>query len=424
MPGYMRDLGNGKYQFEVSAGRKGSGGRDKRYKTITARGKTLEAKQKYAEKQLAHFMAEVESGNNIKPTKLTFSDYVDKWRIKAERDLAPKTYYRYNELLKLHILPQIGAYKLEDINVLIIEDAYNELRKPIKREYTLKSGKKKVKEYTLSEQTLKHIHRLISTILQTAFRKELIRENPITRVDAPKVKKTEPPSYDEEQIATLIEALEDTELQFKTAAHIALASGCRLGELNGLDWINVDYPKSTIEIKKAGQYLPDRGTFTKDPKNEKSKRIVSLPSPVMDLIAQLEHEKKLLKLKLGNKWKGGSFKDEEANPREDLKPNRLFTQADGSPIFPTTLSQQWSKFVKEKGLPKITFHGLRHTSISYLIACGHDVASIAKRAGHSTPNTTLGMYTHAFKKQDEVAASYMDKLYVKKNKKPDTAKHS
>lgn len=420
MPGYMKDLGGGKYQFEVSKGHDGGGKRSKAYRTIQAKGKTPEAQLKYAEKQLALFVAEVENGSYVKPTNLSFNDYVEKWKVKASRDLAPKTYYRYCELLGLHIIPQIGAYKLEEISPTILEDTYDELRKPMKRIFTKKDGKKTEKEYTLSEQTLLHIHRLIGTILQRACDKGIIKENPITRTDAPKVNKKDPKVYDEDQIALLIEYLEGTDIQFKTAVHVTLASGCRLGELIGLDWKDIDYAKKAIEIRQAGQYLPDRGIFTKDPKNETSKRIVTMPSPVMCFISELEHDKKVQKVKLGNKWNGGSITDKPEKGQED-KPNRLFTQADGSPIFPDTISKQWRNFIKDKGLPKLTFHGLRHTSASYLIACGQDVVSVSKRLGHAKPSTTLAIYAHAFKKRDLVSAAYMDKLYPKKEEQDNKA---
>lgn len=420
MSGYMKDLGNGKFQFEVSKGKTGKGKRNKAYKTVTITGSTREAIQKKAEKQLALFIGEVENGTYLKPTNLSFSDYIEKWKVNAERDLAPKTYYRYNELLRLHVIPQIGAHKLEDIGPIILEDTYNELRKPMKKVFTRKDGKKTEREYTLSEQTLKHIHRLIGTILQTAFRKGLIKENPIIKTDAPKVKKKDPSVYDDDQIAALIETLENTDLQFKTAVHVTLAAGCRLGELIGLEWSDVDYTNKTIEIRQAGQYLPGKGIYTKDPKNETSKRIVSMPGPVMDLIADLEHDQKVRSVELGNKWKGESFKEETDSGKED-KHGRLFTQADGSPIFPDTISKQWRSFVAEMNLPKLTFHGLRHTSASYLIACGQDVVSVSKRLGHANTNTTLSIYAHAFKKRDQESAKFMEGLYAKKENKDNEA---
>ncbi|MDD5014658.1 MAG: site-specific integrase [Atribacterota bacterium] len=419
MTGYMRDLGNGKFQFEVSAGRDGKGKRNKAYKTVTIKASTPEATQKKAEKQLAIFVGEVEKGENQKPSHYTFSQYVDKWRENAVRDCAPMTYHRYSEFLRLYIIPQIGGHKLEDISPIILEDLYNELRKPMKRKYVRKDGTKTEKEYVLCERTILHIHRLISSVLQTAFRKDIIKENPIARTDAPKVKKKEAKAYDNEQIAVLIEALEDTGIQFKTMIHIALAGGLRVGEVCGLEWSDVDYDNSTLTIRQASQYISGQGIFVKDPKNETSKRMISMPAPVMDMITQLEHIQKIRKVELGNKWEGGNIRDKEekTSTGEKKKPNLISTQADGSPMYPHRPSKLWKTFVEKNGLPKLTFHGLRHTSASYLIACGQDVASVAKRLGHSNSNTTLSIYAHAFKKRDEEAARHMEDLYAKKEKK-------
>lgn len=419
MAGYMKDLGNGKYQFEVSKGHKGDGSRNKAYRTIQAKGKTPEAQLKYAEKQLALFIAEVENGQHQKPTHLSFSEYVEKWRESTSvKELAPKTRFRYFELLNLHILPQIGGYKLEDINALDIENAYNELRKPRKRKITKKDGAERTKEYILSETTLKRIHALISVILQSAYKKGLIKENPISRVDAPKVAEHEQNIYDDEQIQTFIEALEDAELQFKTIAHIALSTGAREGEIAGLELQAIDFEKKTMEIRQAAQYLPGKGVFLKPPKNKNSIRIIGLDDYVLNLISQLEHEHKILKVKLGTKWQGGNLGDitDDAD-KENSKPNMLFIQADGSPMYPYTPVKQLKKFLEEKGLPPLRFHDLRHTAASYAIFMGENVANVSRMLGHAKPTTTLGIYTHAFKKQHEVTAQKMSTMYAKKKEK-------
>lgn len=389
----IRPLGGNKWQATISAGFDGSGKRKRIYKTFTA---------KDEEKALAKAIkleAEVEKGDYQAPSKYTFSSYVDEWKKNASRTLAPKTMYRYNELLSIHILPQIGNCKLENINALMIEKAYDEIRKPVKREYTRKNGTKGEKYYTLSESTIKHCHRIVSAILQTAYRKGLIKENPCSRVDAPQVKKQEPHAYNEEQIAALIEALEDQDLQFKTAVHIALSGGLRLGEVCGLEWSDVNYDKNTISINRTSQYLPGQGIFTKEPKNETSKRMICLPAPVMDMIKRLQTEQKKQKLMLANKWDSS---------------NRLFTTVTGSPIHPCTPTKWLKAFLEEKELPPLKFHELRHTSASYLIAAGEDVVTVAKRLGHSNSNTTLSVYAHAFKKRDEDAADKMAGMYSKK----------
>jgi integrase len=51
----------------------------------------------------------------------------------------------------------------------------------------------------------------------------------------------------------------------------------------------------------------------------------------------------------------------------------------------------WPSFAKAIGMPEITFHSLRHSHASQLIAAGIDVVTISKRLGHSSPKITLGL---------------------------------
>lgn len=411
----VKHLGGNKYKVTISAGFDGYGNRNRIYKTIDAKSEAA------ARKQANILEAEVRKGEYLEPTKQTFAEYIAEWEKDAQRKLAPKTYHRYDELLKGRVIPYLGNIKLEKLNPILIENFYNEIRKPQKRIKVKKDKKtgtieKEVTTYTLSETTIRHYHRLINTILQTAFRKGIIKENPCNRVDAPRAKKKELPIYSEDQISILINALEGVELKLKTCIHIALAGGLRLGELTGLEWSDVDFENNTISINRTSQYLPGRELITKDPKNETSKRTITLPSQVMDLISQLEHSQKILQLKLGNKWKGRDFTSKKGAKKEKVS-GRLFTQSDGRPMHPHTPSKWFHKFLEENNLPPLPFHGLRHTSASYLIAAGQDVVTVANRLGHSNSNTTLAIYAHSFKKRDEEAATRMEGMYTKKKEK-------
>jgi integrase len=52
----------------------------------------------------------------------------------------------------------------------------------------------------------------------------------------------------------------------------------------------------------------------------------------------------------------------------------------------------------------VSFHALRHTHPSALIADGLDVVLIARRLGHANPTVTLNVYGHLFKRDDRAAA--------------------
>jgi integrase len=68
-------------------------------------------------------------------------------------------------------------------------------------------------------------------------------------------------------------------------------------------------------------------------------------------------------------------------------------EQDASPISPNYLSIMWIRALAPTGI-KVTFHALRHTHASALLAAGKDVVKISRRLGHSSPVITLSTYVH------------------------------
>lgn len=407
MAGYMKLIKGtiDKYQFEVSHGFDGKGKRKKFYKTVTVKHKkdaSQEEIEKAAERQLAVFESEVKKGEVKKPTRTSFINLVEKWRESPDyKNLAPKTAFRYEELLRLHIVPVLGNYKLEDITADTLDEAYNEFRKPRKRTYTKKDGTTRTKEYTLSERTVRHCHNVISILINRALEKRNIKENPLIGADIPMPEEKKAKSYSDQDIEVLKAALEgEKDIQFRTCIHVLLSSGARLGEIMGLTWNNVNFAESAIFIEQTSQYLPHKGTFTKEtPKNESSIRSVGLPEAVMDMLSELQHQQKVRKVELGNKWVDSGF---------------VFVNQNGSRMYVYSYSKVFNKFLKRNNLPPLTVHGLRHTSASYLIDAGESFINVAERLGHKDTSMLVKRYGHKFKKGDKSAVSKISTLYAKK----------
>ena len=75
--------------------------------------------------------------------------------------------------------------------------------------------------------------------------------------------------------------------------------------------------------------------------------------------------------------------------------------ADGGPLSPNAVSAAWAHFADNIGQPDVTFHALRHTHASQLIATGKvDIVTISKRLGHAEPDTTLRVYAHMFHRSE------------------------
>jgi len=374
--------------------------------------KNVKAKNdREAERLLAAFVTDVDKGDFERPSKVTFKEFSKRFiKDYGEIELAPKTLHRYKQLLETRIYPAFGEYKLEKIKPLDIIEFYNSLRKKHKYLHINKEGKAvKRDSERLSEQTIKHHHRLIHAIFEKAIKWGVLKgTNPAKRVDAPKVEKKKAKCYDEIQVKALLDALEKVdpeELKYKVATIIALMTGARLGEIMGLEWQDINFKKKYIEIRQSSQYLPGKGTFIKDTKNETSTRRVSVNKMLLDLINQYQ---------VSQQSKDFLCQDN----------NRLFVKWNGEPMHPYTVTKWFPKFLERNNLPRLNFHGLRHTSATFLIGQGMDIETVAGRLGHSTSATTQNVYSHFLETKDKRAADLMERSFNKKQKKPRKIKNA
>jgi integrase len=82
----------------------------------------------------------------------------------------------------------------------------------------------------------------------------------------------------------------------------------------------------------------------------------------------------------------------------------VFPRFGGEPQSPNAFSAEWPHVAAAIGIPGVSFHALRHTHASQLIDAGVDIVTISRRLGHASPNITLGVYAHLFRKNDSKAA--------------------
>ena len=386
--------GNSRYKMVVSSGFNAKGKRDRRSKTVTVSSK------KELEDLYAKFKTEVRTGLFMNNDKLTFREFVQtQWLLDTEvKSLAPKTLSRYMNMLDQRILPEIGHIKLSDINRNHIVKLYESM--------TQEGARLDGREGGLSGKTVLHHHRLLSKIFNTAFLWELIAASPMKMVKAPKAVRKIAAFYDDDQVLALIEHLsnlDEEQFKYKVITMLALFTGMRRGEIMGLEYKDIDYDKRTINISRTSQYLPSKGVFTKEPKTELSVRSITIPDTIISLLKEYRLHQEKNRERLANLWKPS---------------DRLFTTWDGEPMNPDTVTDWFGKFIKRNNLPHVTFHGLRHTNVSLLIADGVDVRTIASRVGHANPTTTLNLYSHMLRKSDQIAADSLEKRIMGNKNNP------
>jgi len=88
----------------------------------------------------------------------------------------------------------------------------------------------------------------------------------------------------------------------------------------------------------------------------------------------------------------------------------VFTDGDGSPLNPNTASRTFEKLASRAGLPRITFHGIRHANVTMLLRGGVPLRMVSQRAGHDSPTVTMTVYKHALPGDDEAVAEATGRL--------------
>ena len=362
--------------------------------------KTIHGTKKEAEVELAKFVTEVQNDLVIDGKSLKFAEFVDVWkRDYGSKELAPSTYKRYCRMLETRLLPYFGHFYINKIKPTDIMKFYDLLEKDTQLVRKKGNNGSKTKK-PLSGKTILEHHRLLRAMLHKAVYWQLIVANPAERVQPPKARKPKRRSYDDEQTKILLENLEllpNEDTKYKVAIILTVFTGVRLGELMGLEWQDVDFKNGIISINRSSQYLADMGVFTKVPKTESSIREIAIPEFIISLLEEYKLWYEEQKSIYGELWTNS---------------DRLFVQADGKPMHPSTISKWFVKYVGQIGLPVINFHGLRHTNASLLVAQNVDIAVISARLGHAQISTTLDFYVHPLLSHNRKAGYALENLLL------------
>jgi len=237
----------------------------------------------------------------------------------------------------------------------------------------------------LSPANIKNHVRFVSVILSYAVKKQVINYNPCVAVDYPIQTKTEREFYTTEEVKQFLTLLNDLEDEKKPIAMfftLAAYTGARKSEIRGLEWSDIDFDNSTLSINRAYHYSSyHKEHFTTTPKTAKSRRSLKLPTKIMEALAEYRQwQDEQRKICCGS-W---------------IETGRIITAWNGTPLCDATLYKFLENFCKRTGMRKVNIHSFRHFNASVLINSGVDVVTVQTALGHSTPTTTLSIYSHAF----------------------------
>jgi integrase len=340
---------------------------------------TVRGKRQDAERELTRLLNAADAGTLVEPSKITVAEYLRAW-LGGAHGLSGKTAERYGQLAEQQIIPRLGHMALQALRPVHVEAWHAVL---------LKSGGKD--GAPLSARTVGHAHRVLHRLLARAVTAELVARNVASAVKPPKVEDTEIASLKADEVAAVLAALQGHPLE--PIGVLALATGARRGEILGLRWGDINIDAATLRIARSLEQTKAGLTF-KPPKTKAGARVISLPPIAMDALTAHRRRQLELRLALGR----GKLDDDAL----------VFTTIDDGPLPPNNLSRDWWRFVQTRNLPRVSFHALRHSHASALIASGIDPVTVSRRIGHASVSTTLNIYAHKFAKTDAAAAKAIE----------------
>lgn len=277
------------------------------------------------------------------------------WRPTLDR-LEEASIKRYTGSWRKFLDAQLGTVPLSELRRAKLDEWMRDLRA------------KKV-----PSPSIRYAASVLSNILNLAVDYELIDRNPVASLKLPRKTPKRDRRLTVEQAATLLEACKGTELA--APVFLSCVLGLRRGEIAGLKWEDLDRQRGELNIVRQRRASKGKGVIEKRLKTESSKRTLRLPK---NLIAEID-------------------------ARGNLDSPYVCTRA-GKPWVPDTITEAWTQSRKAWGLPKWTFHDLRHGAAGLLYATGADLLEIAAVLGHAKPDMSW-LYTSAGNERAATAIS-------------------
>ena len=319
---------------------------------------------------------------------------------------SPFTYQANCSLIRRYIIPTIGMMRLEELTPRVVAQLYRRFAQLPQQGSRCHASTGK----PITVQTLRNLHKLLHSAFEQAVLWEYLHRNPFHGASLPKSQPTPLVFLTPEQVRQLLNPCSNN-LMLHTVIALAFAGTLRKGALLALTWQDVNFVEGNILVNKtlcrvnnhALAKLQGRDILyqfpsvlntacttlvLKRPKTKASNRVIYLPTSVM---SELE-----------------DFKI--SSPATDL--GLIFCYPDGRPIQEHTLTDHFHEALRAAGLPQVTFHSLRHSSITYkLVLSQGDLKAVQGDSGHAQVEMITELYGHILEHNRITNAKRMDEAF-------------
>lgn len=303
------------------------------------------------------------SNGTLQPSaRLKVGPYLDLWLHDVIQPLrGHRTYEGYECQIRVNIKPHLGNKALVSLTARDVQAWITTLSS---------SG--------LSPRTVEYAHATLRACLNQAIIWGDLTRNVALLARLPKKEKQEQQVLILEQAKHFIEWCRQE--KYGNLFIFAIGTGLRKSECLGLRWQDIDLEAGVLVVRQQVQRRSGV-TYYSSPKTEKGKRTILLPTFTRDaLTRQLEQQTRDRLVRSRYEDRGLVFAGDHGQPRDQR-----------------SVSRNLDAIFLAAGIPRISFHDLRHTFATLLLARGVDVRLAMDLLGHSQANVTQSTYQHVLR---------------------------
>jgi integrase/recombinase, phage integrase family len=315
-----------------------------------------------------------------KPTITTYNELVKVWWDSYKNTVKPNTRQSMDGLVRVHLLPVFGDYKLSKLTTPILQQQINKWA-----DKANKGEKGAFANYSL-------LHNMNKRILKYGVAIQVIQYNPANDVIVPRKQQKEKATVkylDNKELKQFLDYLDTLDqsnyenlfdvVLYKTL----LATGCRISEALALEWSDIDLENGIININKT----LNRYQEINSPKSRAGYREIPIDNATLLMLKQYKKHQQVQSWQLG---------------RTETVVFSVFTE---KYAYACNLRKRLNKHFKAAGVTNVSFHGFRHTHTTMMLYAQASPKDVQYRLGHSNLTMTENVYWHTNQENAKKAVS-------------------
>jgi len=422
------------------------------YVTDPSTGKGKYRWKSEAQRALRQAITANERGTFIEPSKMTYGEYVERiWLPHLKNQLESSTIESYERNMRVHVLPQIGRNKLQQLGPIHLNELYRDLQsqdvagtdsanrrhdpriypriaylrtkgesyaaiaetladewpdqKPLSKNAVAaivrRSKNPTKRQGSLAVRTVRYIHTIVSRSLKDAVKLGLVNDNVAKNASPPRKPKTKAvrPMWTAEQTRTFLDWARADEHRLWVAWAFIATSGDRRGANLGLRWQDIDFDNGIAALTWTVTCVNHKIVVKPYGKTGENHAIILDEGTlaILRMWRSFQNQERLVH--------GDSHVCSTPEPGCELPGyhvrDLVFARPDGDYLHPERFSREFKRaqvrYTRDNPdaqFPQISLHALRHGWATVALEAGVPMKVVQDRLNHASERITADIYTH------------------------------